>query len=86
MKVKGVIKNQIKNIANKLEVDIVKKKNLDFKKNFDLSQLDLACTNILNNYNLGDLITTAGKRLGSDEDPYFFALNSSLPINSKDIL
>ena len=85
MTVKKVFKDQIKNIANKLEFDIVKKKKIIFKKDFDLSHLDLSSTNIVTNYKLNELITTAGKQLGSKEDPYYYALISSLPIKNKEV-
>ena len=83
MVVKKIFKNNLKLLVNKLEIDIVRKRKINYKKNFDLSQLDLSSINIIHNIKLRELITTAGKKLGSKEDPYYRALYLSLPIQNK---
>ena len=62
---------------------LVKKKFINFEDNFNLSKLNLLYCNIIINYKLSDLITTSGKRLGSEDDPYYYALKHSLPIIDK---
>lgn len=64
---------------------LVKKKFINFEDNFNLSKLNLLYCNIIINYKLSDLITTSGKRLGSEDDPYYYALKHSLPIIDKNI-
>ena len=46
-------------------------------------KLNLLNSNIILGYKIRDLITTAGKKLGSDEDPYYYALKQSLPLKEK---
>ena len=62
---------------------IVNKNSIYFDKNFTLSQFNLDRQNIIKNIKLNSLITTAGKKLGSFEDPYYYALKKSLPIIDK---
>ena len=72
-----------KNLLSRYDLIIVKKNIIDFNKNFNLSKLKLSNQNIVKNFKISNLITTAGKRLGSFEDPYYFALKKSLPIKNK---
>lgn len=83
MIIKKFFINSIKEIADRSGLVIVKKKFIDFDQNFELSKLNLSQANIIINYKLQNLITTAGKKLGSYEDPYYYALNESLPIIEK---
>ena len=71
---KKIFITQIRKALIKFELDIVKRKIIDFNKDFSFSNLNLLETNIVINYKLKNLITTSGKRLGSIEDPYFIAL------------
>ena len=71
---KKLLINFIKNILHRFDFDIVKNEIIDFNENFNSSNLKLLKTNIIVNYKLNDLITTAGQRLGSTDDPYFYAL------------
>jgi hypothetical protein len=80
---KRLFKEFIKYLANTLDFVIVKKKFIKIDKNFKLSDLDLQSSNIIINYKLNKLITTAGMQLGSKNDPYYFALRSSLPVKNK---
>jgi hypothetical protein len=73
----------LKNLLSRYDLIIVKKNIIDFNKNFNLSKLKLSNQNIVKNFKISNLITTAGKRLGSFEDPYYFALKKSLPIKNK---
>lgn len=66
-------------------LSIVKNNFLDFDQNFDISKLNLSKVNIIKSYNLQNIITTAGKQLGSIEDPYYYALKESLPLIEKKI-
>ena len=72
--IKKILITQIRKALIKFEFDIVKRRIIDFNKDFNFSNLNFLETNIITNYKLNNLITTAGKRLGSFEDPYFFAL------------
>ena len=83
MIIKKFFINSIQEIVDKSGLIIVKKKFIDFDKKFELSKLNLSEANILVNYKLHNLITTAGKKLGSLEDPYYYALKESLPITEK---
>ena len=64
---------------------VVKKKIINFEDNFNLSKVNLLYCNIVINYKLDDLITTSGIRLGSEDDPYHYALKHSLPIIKKNL-
>ena len=75
--IRRILTTTIKKKFNVLGYNVVKKKNITYNKNFNYSKLDLLHSNILLNYKLNNLITTAGKRLGSSEDPYFYALKNS---------
>ena len=77
------IVNFVKNILDKLGLVIVKKKEISFDHNFNYSKLNLARINIIKNYKIENLITAAGKKLGSLTDPYYYALKESLPIVNK---
>ena len=76
--------NFIKKSFNKFGLDIVRKKIINFNENFDSSNLNLLGTNIIINYELKDLITTAGQRLGSDKDPYYYALKNSIHLKKRE--
>lgn len=80
MIIKNLFINTLRQIINKFDISIVKKNVVNFDQNFDYSKLNLSELNIVKNYKLKNLITTAGKKLGSVEDPYYFALKESLPI------
>ena len=80
------IKNIFKGIISNFGLFLIKKREINFDKNFNYSKLNLLESNILLNYKLKDLITTAGKRLGSNEDPYYYALKESLPLGEKKYL
>lgn len=73
----------IKEILYKFKLDIVGKKTISFSKNFNYSNLDLTQTNIIINYELNNLITGNGKRLGSNKDPYLYVLKNSLHLIEK---
>lgn len=85
MKIKNFFKNIFKEIIFNFGLFLIKKRDIIFDKNFNYSKLNLLESNILLNYKLKDLITTAGKRLGSNEDPYYYALKESLPLDEKKI-
>ena len=85
MKIKNFFINTIKEKISKLGFSIVKNNNINFDQNFDISKLNLSEVNIIKNYNLQNIVTTAGKKLGSIEDPYYYALKESLPLIEKKI-
>ncbi len=80
MIIKNLFIKSVRQIINKFDISVVKKNVIDFNQNFDYSKLNLSRLNIVKNYELKNMITTAGKKLGSIEDPYYFALRESLPI------
>ena len=80
---KKLLINFIKNIIHRFDFNIVKNEIIDFDENFNSSNLNLSKTNIIINYKLNDLITTAGQRLGSTDDPYFYALKNSIHFKKK---
>ena len=82
---KKIFINLTKKIIDSFGLAIAKKKLIEFDQNFNYSKLNLLETNIIINYKLQNLITTAGKKLGSIEDPYYFALKESLPLIEKKI-
>lgn len=73
----------IKEILYKFKIDIVRKKTINFDKNFSYSNLNLLESNIIINYKLSNLITTNGKRLGSTKDPYLYVLKDSFHLIEK---
>ena len=82
-----LIKNLINFILksfNRFGLDIDRRKIVNFNENFDSSNLNSIGTNIIINYQLKDLITTAGQRMGSDEDPYYFALKNSIHLKKRE--
>ena len=83
MIVKIIFVQFIKKIFNFFNFEVVKKKYIISNDEFNLSKLDLSSSNIILDYKLDDLITHSGKKLGSNEDLYFYALNSSLPIKER---
>ena len=85
MKIKKFFINIIKEKIDKHGFSIVKNNIINFDQNFDISKLNLSEVNIIKNYNLQNIITTAGKKLGSVEDPYYYALRESLPLIEKKI-
>jgi hypothetical protein len=77
--------NILKNILNKFGYILVKKNKLNFDEQFNISNLNLHEINIINNYDLSNLITTEGGKLGSNKDLFYLALKDSLPIKNKAI-
>ena len=61
--------NVIKSSLSRFNLAIVNKNFIYLDKNLALSQFNLDRQNIIKNIKLNDLITTAGKKLGSFEDP-----------------
>jgi|694.fasta_scaffold76206_2 hypothetical protein len=83
MIIKNFLYNIIKSSLSRFNLAIVNKNLIYFDKNLTLSQFNLDRQNIIKNIKLNSLITTAGKKLGSFEDPYYYALKKSLPIIDK---
>ena len=73
-------------IIDRLGLVLTKKNKIYLDDNFNYLKLNLLNSNIILGYKIRDLITTAGKKLGSDEDPYYYALKQSLPLKEKNYL